>query len=51
MREPSIKQLRYLINDEKSAAKLYSGYGFKSLARDERKHRRFLIKKLSFKLK
>ena len=46
MKEPSLKKLKYLIKDEKNAAKLYRGYGFKSLAKDESRHRRFLMKKL-----
>jgi hypothetical protein len=40
------KRLKYLIKDEKKAAKEYRRYGFSSLAKDESKHRRFLIKKL-----
>ena len=46
MKGPSKKRIKYLIGDEKKAAKEYDKYGFKSLAKDERKHRRFLIKKL-----
>lgn len=39
-------RLRYLIRDEKKAAKEYRKYGYGNLAKDERRHRRFLIKKL-----
>lgn len=40
------KKLKYLILDEKKAAKEYRKLGFPNLAKDESKHRRFLLKKL-----
>ena len=40
------KKLRYLIQDEKKAAKEYRRLGFPNLAKDEAKHKRFLMKKL-----
>ena len=49
--EPTIKKLKFLIRDEKEAAKLYRRYGFKGLARDESRHRRFLLKKLKHETK
>lgn len=42
----SKKKLAYFISDEKKAAKEYRKVGFPNLAKDESKHRRFLIKKL-----
>jgi len=45
------KKLRYLINDERKASKEYRKLGFPNLAKDESKHRRFLVKKLKAKLK
>lgn len=41
------KKLRYFIADEKKAVKEYNKYGLHILAKDEAKHRRFLIKKLA----
>ena len=46
MKELSKKRLRYLIADEKKAAKMYRRYGFKGLAHDESRHRRFLQRRL-----
>lgn len=46
---PSRKRIRYLIRDEKKAAAEYRRYGFKGLAKDESRHRRFLLKKLKKK--
>jgi len=40
--KPSCKKLRYLITDEKKASKEYASYGFKSLSKDESKHKRYL---------
>jgi hypothetical protein len=40
----SKKWLKYVIADEKKASKDYKAHGFKNLARDEAKHRRFLLK-------
>jgi len=45
------KKLRYLINDERKASKEYRKLGYFGLAKDETKHRLFLIKKLKAKLK
>ena len=45
------KKLRYLIQDEKKASKEYRKLGFPNLAKDESKHKRFLIKKLKEKMK
>lgn len=42
----SKRKLKSLIRDEKMASKEYRSYGFKSLAKDEAKHKRFLEKKL-----
>jgi hypothetical protein len=39
-------KLRYFIHDEKKAVKEYRKYGLISLARDESKHRKFLLRKL-----
>jgi hypothetical protein len=44
------KKIKYFIADEKKASKEYRKYGLPNLARDEAKHRRFLIKKLKRKL-
>jgi rubrerythrin len=44
--KPSKKKLKYFIKDEKQASKTYIKYGFPNLAKDERKHKRFLQKKL-----
>ena len=41
------KKLKYYIADEKKAVKEYRHYGFYNLAKDEAKHRRFLIRKLN----
>jgi hypothetical protein len=40
------KKLKYLIADEKKAVKMYRKYGLPTLARDEAKHRRILMRKL-----
>lgn len=45
------KKLRYFIKDEKKSVKEYRKYGLSRLAKDEAKHRRFLIKKLQRKLR
>lgn len=39
-------KLRYFIADEKKAAKDYRKYGLPNLAKDESKHRKFLLHKL-----
>ena len=40
------KKLEYFIKDEKNANKEYLKYGLPNLAKDERKHKKFLEKKL-----
>jgi hypothetical protein len=40
------KKIAYFIKDEKKANREYRKYGLPNLARDEAKHRKFLIKKL-----
>jgi len=40
------KKLKFFIADEKHADKEYRHYGLPNLAKDERKHKRFLTKKL-----
>jgi len=42
--KPTCKKLKYLIKDEKHASKEYRSYGFKSLSKDESRHRKFLTK-------
>ena len=42
----SKSKLKYFIADEKQAAKQYRKYGLPNLARDESKHRKFLLNKL-----
>lgn len=44
--KPSVKKLKYFIKDEKHASKEYIKYGLPNLAKDERKHRRILLRKL-----
>jgi len=39
-------RLKYLIKDEKKSAREYRKYGFHNLAKDESRHRKFLLKKL-----
>lgn len=39
------KKAAYFIKDEKKAAKEYRKYGLDNLAKDESKHKRFLMKK------
>lgn len=46
MVKPSKKKVKYLIKDEKKAAKEYHRYGFHNLEKDERKHKKYLQKKL-----
>jgi hypothetical protein len=46
MVKPTKKQIKYFIADEKKAVKEYKKYGFPSLAKDEAKHRKFLMKKM-----
>lgn len=41
------KRLKYLIKDEKKAAKDYRKMGFIGLAKDESRHKKFLTKKLN----
>lgn len=41
------KKLRYFIADEKKAVREYNRYGLHILAKDEAKHRRYLMKRLS----
>ena len=43
---PSEKRLKYLIKDEQKASNEYKKYGFKSLSNDEKRHKKFLEKKL-----
>jgi len=38
------KRIREFIKDEKAGAKAYSKFGLPGLAKDERRHRAFLIK-------
>lgn len=45
------KKLKYLIKDERKAAKEYRKYGFYNLAKDESKHRRILKRKLKRRMK
>lgn len=40
------KKIKYFIADEKKAVKEYRKYGLGNLARDEARHRKFLMKKL-----
>lgn len=40
------KKLQYFIKDEKHAVKEYHHYGLHNLEKDERKHKKFLEKKL-----
>lgn len=40
------KKLIYLIKDEKKASKEYRKIGFPNLAKDESKHKKFLLNKL-----
>ena len=40
------KKIKYFIKDERKAVKEYRKYGLPNLARDEAKHRKFLLKKL-----
>jgi 2-hydroxy-3-keto-5-methylthiopentenyl-1-phosphate phosphatase len=42
----SVRKLKALIKDEEKASKEYKSYGFKSLAKDESKHAKFLKQKL-----
>ena len=44
--KPSKKKLEYFIKDEKKASKEYIKYGLPNLARDERKHRKYLARML-----
>jgi len=44
-------KLKYLIADERAAAKEYRKLGFPNLARDEARHRKFLLRKLKKKLR
>jgi hypothetical protein len=41
---PSKRRLKFLIKDEAKAKKEYKSYGYKSLAKDEGSHRKFLKK-------
>jgi hypothetical protein len=43
-------KLKYLIADERKASREYRKLGLPNLAKDESKHRRFLLKKLKRKL-
>jgi rubrerythrin len=47
----SIRKLKFLIKDEKQAAKFYQKHGLPELAEDERKHRRILMRKLKKRLR
>lgn len=42
-RKLTIKRLNALILDERKASKEYLNYGFISLAKDEKRHEKFLI--------
>lgn len=44
--KPSKKKVKYFIKDEKHAAKEYHKYELHNLEKDERKHKKFLQKKL-----
>jgi rubrerythrin len=44
--KPSVKKLKYFIADERKSSKEYIKYGLPHLAKDERKHRRILLRKL-----
>jgi hypothetical protein len=44
MKKISCKRIKYLISDEKKASKEYASYGFKSLSKDEARHRKYLTK-------
>jgi rubrerythrin len=44
--KPTKKWLKEQIKDEKMASKMYVKYGFPQIAKDERKHRRILERKL-----
>lgn len=44
--KPSCKKLREFIKDEKAGNRDYLKYNLPNLAKDERKHKRILIKKL-----
>lgn len=46
MVKPSCKKIKEMIKDEKAGAREYRKYGFPKLAKDESRHKRFLIKKL-----
>lgn len=44
--KPSKKKMKYFISDEKKAVKEYHKYKLHNLEKDERKHKKFLQKKL-----
>lgn len=44
--KPTEKRLKYLIQDEQKASNEYKKYGFKSLSNDEKRHKKFLERKL-----
>jgi len=43
------EKIAYFIKDEKKAVKEYHKYGLHNLEKDERKHKKFLLKKLGGK--
>jgi hypothetical protein len=47
----SVKQLRHLVHEEASTAKVYRHHGWRSQARDEARHSKFFKKQLKKKLK
>jgi rubrerythrin len=44
--KPTKKWLKEQIKDERQASKMYIKHGFPKIAKDERKHRRILERKL-----
>lgn len=46
MTKLSCKKIKEFIKDEEKGAKEYRKYGLSNLAKDETKHKRFLMKKL-----
>jgi hypothetical protein len=49
-KKPTKKRLKYLIKDEKKSSKEYRHYGFKGLSKDEKRHAKFLNKRLTAKV-
>jgi len=46
MTKANMKKLKEFIKDEKMGAKEYRKYGYPNLARDESRHRRFLLREM-----